>query len=150
MAGLAAVAVPSPMLVLQAVAGDAGSRQTLVALADMAFRATDIAVRAQQGEPRLGVIVGLDLTPGFFPVTALARRTESSLVRIIVLVAVEAASGRLAVRLAFRMTGVASDPLVRPRQREICERMIERLAIELDDIERASLVIRMADSAVGL
>ena len=47
MARIAAVAVPSRMLVLQTVAGDAGSRQTLVALADMAFRATDIAVRAE-------------------------------------------------------------------------------------------------------
>ena len=149
MARLAAIAVPSPMLVLLAVAGDAGSRQTLVALADMAFRTGDIAVRAQQGEPRLGVIVGLDLTPGFLPVTALARRAESSLVRVIALVAVEAASSRFAVLLALRMTAVAADPLVRPRQHEICERMIERLAIELDDIERASLVIRVTGPAVG-
>ena len=96
------------------------------------------------------MIVGLDLTPGFLPVTALTRRAESSFVWVVALVAVEAASGRLAILLALRMTGVAADPLVRPCQREICERMIERLAIELDDIERASLVIRMADSAVGL
>ena len=115
MAGLAAIAVPSRMLVLQAVAGDAGSRQILVALTDMAFRARNLAVRAHQGELRLGVIVGLDLTPGFLPVTALARRAESSLVRVIALVAVNAASGRLAVLLALRMTGVAANPLVRPR-----------------------------------
>ena len=116
----------------------------------MACRACHLAVRPPQGELRFGVIVGRDLTPGFLPVTALARRAESSLVRIIALVAVEAASGRLAVLLALRMTGVAADPLVRPHQREICERMIERLAIELDDIERASLVIRVTDPAVGL
>ena len=115
----------------------------------MAFRARNLAVRAHQREPRLGVIVGLDPPPGFLAVTALARRAESSLVRVIALVAVEAASGRLAVLLALRMTAVAADPLVRPRQHEICERMIERLAIDLDDIERASLVIRVTGPAVG-
>ena len=148
-AGLTAIAVPSRVLVLQAVAGDAGSRQILVALTDMAFRTCNLAVRAHQGELRLGVIVGLYLTPGFLPVTTLARRAESSLVRVIILVAVEAASGRLAVLLALHMTAVAADPLVRPCQHEICERMIERLAIELDDIERASLVIRVTGPAVG-
>jgi len=64
--------VPSGMDVLNRVAIDAGSADPLVALADMAGGACDIAMRASQRELGLVVVVGPHLTPCRFAMTVVA------------------------------------------------------------------------------
>src|SRR5581483_6648062 len=115
----------------------------------MAFRASDIAVCADEREPGLAVIERLDLAPRCFRVAAFARSTKAALVRIVGLVAVEAASRGLAVFGGLGVATVAAGPLVRPRQDEVRERMIERLTIELNDVDLSPLVIGMTGAAFG-
>jgi len=65
-------------------------------------------------------------------------------------VAVEAAPGRLAVFRVLYMATVAACAFVRPCQGEIGKSVVEGFAIELNNVERAPLVLGMTALALAL
>jgi hypothetical protein len=144
-AGLTPGAVAPAMNILNLVAAGAGHADFLVALADMARRAGDVAVGAPQRKLRPVVIVGLDAPPRGFAVTAVARLAEPPLVRVAGLMAVEAPpSRRVAEFRVLRVTSAAGHRLVGLPQFEVRQGVVERLAVKQDDVRIAPLVIGMA------
>jgi hypothetical protein len=109
----------------------------------MARGADDGLVCALERKLSLAVIERLDLTPYGFPVAIVAFLTKAPFVRILLLVTVEAAPGRLAELFRWGVTAGARHCLVRVPEFEIREGVIERLAVELDDVGISSLVIGM-------
>jgi len=79
--------------------------------------------------------------------TIFAGFSEAAPVRIIRLVTVEAASGRVAELHRLGVTAAARHGLVCVPEREIRKFVIERLAVELDDVGTSPLVIRMTVAA---
>ena len=146
-AGLTLGAEKACMFVLQLVAGDARPGQISVSLTHMALCAGDLIVRANQRKPGLVVIEGLYATPGLLAMTTIAFVPQLALVRIIRLVAVEAAPGRVAVFLALCMATIAAYALVGPRKDEVGEGVVEGLAVELNNINCAPLVVGMTHVA---
>jgi hypothetical protein len=96
------------------------------------------------------VIEGFDAAPRLLAVAAVAFLAELAFVRIVRLVTIETPPGSLAVFRAAGVATVAARSLVGLDQCEIGERMVERLAIELDDVELAPFVVGVAELAVGL
>lgn len=82
MTGLALRAVSSAMRVLETVTSTARPGQILVVLADMAGGAGDLGVRADQCEPRLGMVEKLDTPPCLLAVAAVALLSETSFMRV--------------------------------------------------------------------
>jgi hypothetical protein len=107
----------------------------------MARGAGDRLVCALERKLGLAVVERLDLAPRGFTVAIVAFFTKAPLVRILLLVTIEAASRRLAELDRWRVTAGARHGLVRVPEFEIREGMIERLAIKLDDVGITSLVI---------
>ena len=138
------------MLVLQLVAGDTCPGQIFVSLTHMALCAGDLIVRANQRKPGLVVIEGLYATPGLLAMTTIAFVPQLALVRIIRLVAVETPPGRLAVFLALCMATIAACALVGSRKDEVGEGVVQGLAIEMNNVNCASLVIGMTYVACSL
>jgi len=101
-----------------------------------------------QRELRFVVVERLDATPPCFTVTTVAHLAETSPVGIVRLVAVEAAPRSVAEFYVLRMTADARHGFVRVPKFEIRERVIEGLAVQLDDIGLAPLVVGMAMVAV--
>jgi hypothetical protein len=101
-----------------------------------------------QRELRFVVVERLDTTPPCFAVTTVAHLAETSLVGIVRLVAVEAASRSVAELYVLRVTTDARHGFMCIPKFEIRERVIERLPVQLDDIGLAPLVIGMAMVAV--
>lgn len=148
--GFTTLAVPTRMLVLQTVAGDAGARKILVAFSGVAFPACNLAVCANERKLRLTVIKGLDPAPSLLGVTAVACLTQTPLVAINGLVTVEATRGGPTELSVLCMAAVAAYPLVGAQQREVGVCMVEGLAIELNDVESAPLVVSVTDLALPL
>jgi len=141
MASFALGAVPSAVDVLNLVAIEARGANALVALAAVAGRTRNGAMRAPKRKLRLVVVVRLDATPGGLAMAVLAYFPQSFLVRIIRLMAVEAAPRRIAKLHRLYMTAVAQYDLMRFPQLEIRRSVIECFAIELHDVGISSLVI---------
>jgi hypothetical protein len=150
MAGLTLRAKKACVLVLQLVTGDARRGQIFVPLTHMALCAGYLVVRANQRKPGLGVIEGLYATPGFLAMTVIAFFPQLALVRIVRLVTVETPTGRLAVFLSLCMATIAACALVRPRKDKVGEGMIEGLAVELNNVNCAPLVVGMTRIACSL
>ena len=89
----------------------------------------------------------LDARPTVLVVATLARIAKSALVRIDRLVTIHAAAGRAAEFGRGLVTLVAGDRDVSTVEREIRETVIKRLAIELNDVGAAALVISVTRSA---
>ena len=153
-AGLAIGAISTSVFVLQTMAGDARPGEILVSLPHMAYRARDLGVRADEGEPGFAVVEPFNLAPGLLAVTGIALFTQSTLVGIIALVTVKAAPGRFAVfhvlARVLDVAALAACSLVGPLQREVGEPMVEGLAVELNDIEWATLVVGVTNLALRL
>src|SRR5215472_5399065 len=141
MASFALGAVPSAVDVLNLVAIEARGANALVALAAVAGRTRNGAMRAPKRKLRLVVVVRLDATPGGLAMAVLAYFPQSFLVRIIPLMAVKAAPRRIAKLHRLYMTAVAQYDLMRFPQLKIRKSVIECLAIELHDVGISSLVI---------
>jgi hypothetical protein len=149
-AGLAFAAISSGMNILNPVAIDACGTDPLIAFANMARGADDGTMCASERKLGLVMVVRLDASPCRFAVTIIARFAEAPFVRIIRLVAVEAASGRIAKLYGLHMTAAALHGFVSIVQLEIRESVVEGFAIELDDVGISPLVISMAMGAVLL
>ena len=93
------------------------------------------------------MIERLDARPTIVVVAALARFAKSTFVRIDRLVTTHAAAGRIAEFSRCIVTLVAGDRDVSTVEREIRETVIKCLAIELNDVRAAALVISVTRSA---
>jgi hypothetical protein len=147
-AALALAAVPSGVDILNLVAIDARSADPLVVFAAMARRAGDGAVRGLEREFGRVVVERLRRPPGCLAMAIVAPLAEAPFVAIVRLMTVEAAPGRVAVFCRLRVTAVTLRGLVRVSELEIRKRVIERLAIELDDVGIPPLVVGVTARAV--
>jgi len=150
MTAVALGAVATAMDVLNAVTIHACDADIRVALARMAGRAGDGAMRIPQRELGPVVIERFDGAPGRLGMAILARFPEPSLVRIVRLVTAEAAIGRFAVFCRLDVATAAGHRRVGVPKREIRARVREGLGVEQDDVGVSSLVIRVAMGAFEL
>ena len=140
-AGSALGAVPSAVDVLNPVAIHARCADSLVAFANMARGARDIAVRTLQRKPGLIVVERLCATPCDLAMTIVARLPKTPLMRIVCLVTIEAAPGGVAKLRILRVTAVAWHGLVGIPKLEIRRRVIKCFAVKQDDVSISTLVI---------
>jgi hypothetical protein len=141
-------AIPPEMHILNLMAIDTLGTDAPVALPNMARGAGDDPMRALQRKPGPIVVEGLDATPRDLGMTIVAGLAKSTFVPIVRLVAVEAASRRVAKLYRLPMATVALHCFVRVFQLEIRKCMIEGLAVELDDVGISPLVIGVAMAAI--
>jgi hypothetical protein len=146
-AAIALAAVSSGVDILNLVAIRARGADALVAFVNMARRARDGTMRPFQPELRSVVVERLDAMPCRLAMTIFARFPQTPFVRIVRLVTVEAASGRVAELYGLGVTAAARHCLVCVPEREIRKFVIERLAVEPDDVGTSPLVIRMTMGA---
>jgi hypothetical protein len=147
-AAFALGAVPSGVDILNPVAIHTCSADVLVAFANMALGAGDGTMCTLERELRPVVVEWLDATPCRPVMTVVARFPKAPLMRIVRLVTVEAASGRVAEFYRLRVTVDAPYCLVCVPELEIRERVIESLAVQLDDVGISPLMICMTMAAL--
>jgi hypothetical protein len=140
-AAFALGAVPPGVDILNLVAIDTRNADSLVAFANMACGAGDIAVCALERESGPVVVERFYATPCRLSVTIVAPFAKTALVRIVRLVTLEAASGCLAELCRLRVTADALHGLVSSSELETRKSVIECLAVELDDVGISPLVI---------
>jgi hypothetical protein len=140
-AGCALGAVASAMDILNPMAIYTRCADSFVAFADMARGARHVAVRTLQRKHGLAVIECLCLTPRDLAMTIVARLSKTPLMRIVCLVTIEAAPGRVAKLHILSVAVVAWHGLVGIPKLEIRRRVIECLAVKQDDIGISTLVI---------
>jgi hypothetical protein len=127
--GLALRSVSSGVNILNLVAIHAQGADALVAFANVARGAGDSLVRAQERKLGCVVIERLDLAPRSFAVAIVAFLAKAPLVRIIRLMTVETASGRVTEFYCWCVAAGARHRLVCVPELKIGEEMIERLAV---------------------
>lgn len=140
-AGFALGAIASTMDILNPVAIDARGAYALVAFPDVAGRAANVAVCALQRKFCLVVVVRLKPPPRRLSVATVACFAEAPFVRILRLVTIEAPPRRIAKLDVLGVTAATLYRLVGISQHEIRERVVERLAVEQDDVGVAALVV---------
>ncbi|MGC2780668.1 MAG: hypothetical protein WA418_34035 [Bradyrhizobium sp.] len=146
-AGLALVAVPASMHVLQLVARATAARQVLVLLSRVTGRAGHRLVRADQGKLRLAVVEFPGVGPFHRRVTVLTALAEPTAMRIDLLVTVEAARRRITIFHLGHMASGAWHTLVSIDETIIRHIVLERFLVEGIYIGLTSLVVSMALSA---
>ena len=86
--------------------------------------------------------------PSLLGVAVIAFLAQPALVRIVCFVTAETAPGGLAVFHALCMAAIAACSLVGTHQCEVGERMVEGLAIELNNVELTPFVLGVARLAL--
>ena len=127
--------------ILDAMTSDARGRGIGIALAGMARRALDLAMRSAQRKLGGIVIERLQVQPGIVAMALLALLPELTLVRVGRLVTIKAKPRSVAKLHLLGMAITAGCGLVCALQAEIGQRMVERLAIKQNDIGAPALVI---------
>jgi hypothetical protein len=142
-AAFALSAVPPAVDILNLMAIHASGADVLVPFAGVTRGAGNRPMCSLEREFRPIVVKWLDAEPCRLGMTFVARLPQASFMGIIGLVTVEAASGGVAepCRLGVAVAAWHSDVCV--AKREVRTRVIERLAVQLDDVGISSLVIRM-------
>jgi len=146
-AAFALGAVPSGVDILNPVAIHTCGAEVLVAFANMARGTGDAAMRPLQPELGPVMVERLDATPCRLVMTIVAGFSKPPLVRIVRLVTVEAAAGGIAELYRLHVTIAAARGLVCIPELEIRECVIERLAVQLDDVGFSPRVIGMTSVA---
>jgi hypothetical protein len=134
-------AVPSGVDILNPVAIHTCGADILVAFANMARGAGDGTMCTLERELRAAVVERFDAKPCRLAVTIVACFPKTPLMRIVRLVTVEAASGRVAKLCRLRVTVDARYCRVGVPEIEIRKRVIEGLAVELDNVGTSALMI---------
>jgi hypothetical protein len=147
---LALGTVSSGVGILKLMTIHALGADTLVTFANMACGTGDRAVRALEWKPGRTVIERLDPAPSGFAVAIVAFFAEAPFVGVFRLMAVEAASRRIAEFCCRCVAAGARHRLVGVAKPKIRLSMIEGLAIQLDDVGVAPLMIGMTMAAFGL
>ena len=146
-ASFALGAVPTGVDILNPVAIHTSGAHVLVAFAVMARGASDATMCALKRELRPAVVEWFDTLPCRLTMTIFAGFSETPLMQVNRLVAVETASGCVSKLYHYRMTAAASHCLVCVAKRKIRERVIEGLAVKLDDVGIAAFMICMTMGA---
>src|SRR5262245_24666743 len=117
------------MDILNLVTINAHHADPVVAFAHMTRGARYIAMCTLQRKLGIVVVEGLDATPCGFAMAIVARFPETSLMRIVRLMTIEATSGGVAELSILGVTAVAWHCLVGVPKLEIRRCVIERLAV---------------------
>jgi len=144
---LAFGAITPRVNILNAVTPNARRRNIGVSLPGMTCRASHLLVSAAQRKLGGVVIESFHVQPGIVAMALLAFLAELTFVRIGCLVTIKAKPGRVAKLDLLGVTIAASHRLVCALQAEVRQRVIERLSIELNDIDTPALVIGVAHPA---
>lgn len=136
--------------VLNAVTTIASCFEPFVAFTGMAGVAGDLGMCSDQREPRFRMVERLDAAPCVLLVAALASRAKLGPVRIGTLVTIHTLLRGAAELRACEVAPFAWSRLVAAAKLEARESMVEDLAIKLNDIGVATLVLGMARTAVRL
>jgi hypothetical protein len=128
-AAFALCAVPPGVNILNPVAIYTCGADVLVAFANMARGAGDGTMCSLEREFRAAVVERLDVMPCRLAMTIVAGVPKTPLMRIVRLVTVEAASGRVAELYCLRVTVDAPHCLVCVPELEIRKRVIEGLPV---------------------
>jgi hypothetical protein len=128
-AALALGAVPSGVDILNLVAIRTCGADVLVAFANMACGAGDCTMGTLKRELRPVVVERFDQMPCRLAMTIVAGFAKTALMRIVRLVTIEAASGRVAELYRLRVTADAPHCLVCVPEPEIRKFVIESLAV---------------------
>jgi hypothetical protein len=143
-AGLTFCAISPCVFVLDGMTADARDRQILILLTHVTGRTCDFLMCANQGKFRLGMIKCFGPPPAVFSVATVARVAEASFMRVNRFVAIDATPSCRPIRLLWLMAALAPYRPMFALQCEISQRMIERLAIELQNIGLTAFVVGMA------
>ena len=135
--------------VIGRVAADTLHRRVFPVIAGMAGRTGNLGVVALQGKAGLGVVVA-DLRPALRSVAGGAIGAELALMGINALVAVDAATRRLAEGLAGLVATGAGDLPMPAFQLEIGARVIKLLRHQVDDLAVTAQVLGVAGAALGV
>jgi hypothetical protein len=100
-------------------------------------------MRTHQRKLRLAVVEWFDAAPGLLAMTIVTPLSKASFMSIAGLVAIEAASRRIAKLDRLHVTAIATHCLMCTLEVEIRDCVIECFPIELDDVGRSPLVIGM-------
>lgn len=137
------IAVSTAVHIIEAVAGHAGFRRIFIALAGVTGCTIDLLVTTLQRE--LGfIVIESRLFPGRRVMAGRTFLAECTAVAIILAVTAETFAFCLAKFLALLVTTVAGDIRVLAFELEIGSGVIERVAVETEDIGVAALVIGVA------
>jgi hypothetical protein len=136
--------VPSGVDVLNLVAIQACGADALVAFTNVTRGTEDSAMGALELEPGPVVVERFDAAPYRLPMTVVARFPKTPLVRIVRLMTIEAAAGGVAKMCGLRVASDTLHRLVSLPKLEIRKCVIERLAVQLDDVGISPLVIGVA------
>ena len=110
----------------------------------MACGASDSGMRTHQRKLRLVVVEWLDASPGLLAMTIVTPLSKAPFMRIAGLVAIEAASRRIAKLDRLHVTAIAAHCLMRTLKFKVRGCVIECFPIELNDVGCSPLVIGMA------
>jgi hypothetical protein len=142
-AALTLGAVSAGVDILNLMAIHACGADVLIAFAHMTRGAGDCAMCTLERELRPVVVERLDQGPCGLAMTIVAGFPKTPLMRIVRLVTIEAAYGRVAELCRLRVTADARYCFVCVAEREICQFVIERLAVQLDDVGISPLMVCM-------
>lgn len=148
--GVAVAALRTPLRsvhIVGRVAGHALPGCVLVSVAEMAADARYFSMFVAQRECRLFMVVR-DVAPEGGLMARGAIAAQPALVRLLLLVTIEAFRGSFPVWLCGDVTTGAYDGLVCAGQRKFRALVIELIAAQLDDVARAAQVLRMAGAAL--
>lgn len=147
-AAFAPGSVASRMDILNPVTAGARRANPLVTFSAVARRTGDGTVCLVERKSGRVMVEGFDLAPNRFAVALVARLSQSSLVRIIFLVAIEAARRSVAELCRLWMATSARNGDVRVPQRKIRECVIEGFSVKPNDISVAPHVIAVTMVAI--
>jgi hypothetical protein len=142
-AAFALSAVPPAVDILNLVAIHASGADVLVPLAAVTRGAGHRPMCSLEREFRPIVVKWLDAEPCRLGMTFVARFPQTPFMRITGLVTVEAACGGVAEPCRLRVAAAARHSDVCVAKLEARTRVIERLAVQLDDVGISPLVIRV-------
>jgi len=142
-AAFALSAVPSAMDILKLVAIHASGADVFVPFAAVTPEAGNRPMCSLEREFRPIVVKWLDAEPCRLGMTFVARFPQTSFMRITGLVTVEAACRGVAEPHPLRVAVAARHSDMCVAKLEVRTRVIEGLAVQLDDVGISSLVIRM-------
>ncbi len=150
MAGLTFVPALAVVNILKPVTGYASGWQILVDFPGMTQLAADFLVGVNKWKFGLFMIEGFGVTPVVHTVTGIAFLTETTFMRLILLVAIRTVAWGIP-EFGFRLvTGIACERLVRAGQRKVREMMVERFWIESVSVGIPANMICVAMLAIGL
>jgi hypothetical protein len=133
--------------VLNLMTSHAGRRNIGISLAGMARRAIDRSMRSSQREFGGVMIECLNVQPAIVAVALLTLLAELTFVRVKRPVTIKAKTWGVPKLDGLEMTIAAGHRLVRALQAEVRQRVVERLAIKLNNIGASALVVGMAEAA---